>query len=180
MKQAPIQLEFENESERLALYAEAVAHYEAGSIPKERIDLGKKFKELITQGYIVKNSVRFLGEEIGDGFFANEPLEEGAFVGEYVGCVRQNNRHGEMNNYLYSYPQTDEIGRNYVIDAENGSHTRLINHSFQPNLIAKYAFVDGYYHLILLTLREIQVDEQLAYNYGKKYWIVREPPKPLF
>jgi len=180
MKQAPIQLEFEHESERLALYTEAMNHFKEGSIPDERIALGKQFKELIEEGFVVDSSIQFLGEDVGYGLFAKETIPEGAYAGEYVGCVRQNNRHGEMNNYLYSYPQLDEIGRNYVIDAEKGNDTRLINHSYTPNLIPKYAFVDGFYHLILLTLREIKSGEQLAYNYGKKYWIIREPPKPLY
>ena len=184
MKQPPTyetqtHLIFEKEDERAALHSEALSHLQKGMIPKERIALGAQFEKEINEGLIASSAVHFIDEAVGFGLFATGPLPKGAFVGEYVGRVRQNNRHGEMNNYLYSYPQVDNIGRNYVIDAKEGNLIRFVNHSERPNLISKYAFLDGFYHLILITLKEIHIDEQFTYNYGKKYWIVRESPKPL-
>ena len=170
---------FENEREKAALHDEAICLFHQGKIAEDHLNLGHTFRQEILSGYVVKSAVRFVSETVGFGLFAETLLKPGAFVGEYVGCVRKNNRHGEMNNYLYSYPQCDEIGRNFVIDASRGNAIRFVNHSQSPNLIPKYAFVDGFYHLILLTLREIHPGEQFSYNYGKKYWIIREPPEPL-
>ena len=70
----------------------------------------------------------------------------------------------------------DEDGINYVIDATNGNLTRFINHSYNPNLQPMYAFIEGFYHLIFLTIKPIKNGEQLAYNYGNNYWYLRGKP----
>jgi SET domain-containing protein len=108
-------------------------------------------------------------------------LQKGIYIGEYTGVVRENRRvyFAPLNNYCYEYPVPDGIGKNYVIDATKGNFTRFINHSYEPNLKPVYAFLDGFYHLIFLSLRVIQKGEQLCYDYGRHYWVIRPVPEEL-
>jgi len=144
-------------------------------------ELGTQYISQIQASYLPPVSIRFLSPAIGYGLFAEEAIAAGAYVGEYTGIVRQNDRtHFEpLNNYCYEYPIPDEIGRSYVIDATKGHLTRFINHSFTPNLKPIHVFYDGYFHLIFLTLVPIEKGTQLTFNYGRNYWNLREPPAAL-
>jgi hypothetical protein len=64
-----------------------------------------------------------------------------------------------------------------VIDATQGNFTRFINHSNRPNLKPFYAFFDGLYHMILISIKDISKGEQFSYDYGPKYWYIRSPPE---
>jgi len=70
--------------------------------------------------------------------------------------VRENNRRyfEPLNNYCYEYPVPDSIGRSFVIDATQGNLTRFINHSYEPNLKPKYAFLKG----VCVTVRSSAAD----------------------
>jgi len=166
---------FKNEKLEQALINQGLST----QVDPKHLENGQKWKREIEEGFIPSVSVRFVEENVGYGLFAEEDLLEGAFLGEYVGEVRKNDDHFFISDYLYTYPLCDEIGRNFVIDAIKGTLTRFVNHSFAPNLVAQYAFVDGVYHMILITLKPIVRGEQLMFNYGKKYWYVREAPKAL-
>ena len=149
--------------------------YKSGAVASEHLETGSRFKEEIAEGKTPHVSVRFCGEEIGWGLFAEEDLPENFFVGEYTGEVRKNNQY-TLSNYLYEYPIPDTIGRNHVIDATSGNLMRFVNHCSLPNLKPFYAFSEGLYHLILVTQRPILKGEQLTYDYGQNYWYVRTPP----
>jgi len=140
---------------------------------------GKKYQNLIESSYTPKVSVRWISQEVGYGLFAEEDLPENSYVGEYVGHIRKNNEHGELNHYLYKYPVLDEIGRNYVIDATCGNLLRFANHSFAFNMKHTYAFANRFYHAIFITIRPIVKGEQLTYSYGKNYWYLRGNPTEL-
>ncbi len=148
--------------------------------PKAR-RLGQKYHSQILSAYIPQVSVRFVHPAAGHGLFAEEPLKKGQYVGEYTGIVRRNDRRyfEPLNNYCYEYPVPDEIGRNYVIDATAGCLTRFINHSSTPNLKPCYAYWEGFYHVIFLSLRPIHPGEELTYDYGESYWYIREKPFAL-
>lgn len=143
------------------------------------LKLGEQFKREIESHYTPKLSIRFINENVGHGAFLDEPIEAGAYVGEYTGVIRENVRiyFTPLNNYLMEYPIKDHRGRNLVIDAENGNQCRFINHSFTPNLKADYALIDGFYHAIFLSLRRIEKGEQITYNYGANYWLLRGTPE---
>jgi len=122
----------------------------------------------------------FVSDEVGHGLFADADFEEGTFVGEYVGLVREQSVLNRVSDYAFRYPILDELGRFLEVDAEyHGNHTRLINHSSRPNLNVKTAFVDGLFHVILITNRPIGRGEQFAYDYGKNYWLVRGAAQEL-
>lgn len=171
-------LYFETPEDQEEIRVRGRAKFERGEVSKEALELGQKFKQLITSSYIPKVSVRFVNDKVGLGLFAEENLAIGSYVGEYTGCVRRNDRRyfEPMNNYCYEYPVPDEIGRSFVIDATQGNLTRLINHSFQPNLRPVHVFFDDFYHLIFVVIREIYKGDQLCYNYGTSYWSVRGSP----
>lgn len=172
---------FESAEDEAEIRRRGAEKYTAGLVTKKAIALGKKYAPLIEKSYMPKVSAQWLNEDIGHGLFAEEIIAKGSYVGEYTGIVRRNDRRyfEPQNNYCYEYPVEDEIGRPFVIDATNGCFTRLINHSTKPNLQPTYAFYDNFYHLIFVAKKEIQIGEQLSYNYGKNYWYTREPPKSL-
>lgn len=175
------QIAFESEEERLDILARGLEKLRKGEVSQEALQFGEKYKKTIESDYAPKVSIRFVNERVGLGVFAEENLKEGSYIGEYTGIVRENNRiyFAPLNNYCYEYPVPDSIGRNFVIDATKGNFTRFINHSFKPNLKPVYAFFDGFYHMILLTLRKVEKGEQINYDYGRNYWYVRELPEEL-
>lgn len=144
----------------------------------EAIELGKRWAREIEDGIIAKSEVVWISDQVGHGLFTTHRIPAGAFVGEYTGIVRENNRRylEPLNDYCYEYPILDAIGRSFVIDATQGNLMRFINHSERPNLRPRYAFIDGAYHCIFLAIEEIAPGTQLSYDYGRSYWYLREAP----
>ncbi len=169
---------FENALDRQEVLQRGLEKLQAGGVTAEALELGARYIEKIQASYIPEVSVRMVGEEVGYGLFAEEEIEAGAYVGEYTGIVRKNDRRytEPLNNYCYQYPVPDHIGRDYVVDATQGCLTRFINHSYTPNLRPVHVFYEGYYHLIFLAIKRIEKGAQLSFNYGKNYWYVRSAP----
>ena len=113
-------------------------------------ELGKRYIDRIESAYMPKVSIHDLGKKVGYGLFAEERIIDGAYVGEYTGLVRKNDRRycTPMNNYCYEYPILDELDRSYVIDATDGNLTRFINHSYHTNLKPLHVYYKGYFNLI--------------------------------
>lgn len=175
------QIDFETVEDRQEIRARGLALLAEQGVEKKSIELGQQFSLSIKNALIPFVSIRWLGDPLGWGLFAEEEIGEGSFVGEYTGIVRQNNRRyfAPINHYCYRYPVLDEIGRDFVIDATQGNVTRFINHSSVPNLQPVHVFDEGFYHLIFLSLRPIQRGEQFCYDYGRNYWSVRDRPISL-
>lgn len=154
---------------------------EKGEIKEETLLLGEQFFEKIQSLYMPSLSVRFVSDAMGYGLFAEEDLEKNTYLGTYTGLIRENKIQflKPLNNYLHEYPIPDELGRSFVIDAEQGNLTRFINHSTKPNLKAVQAFHNGFYHLIFLTLDSIKKGSQLFNEYQKGYWYTRKKPIDL-
>ena len=169
---------FENENEKEIIFEKGIQKKKNHQVKTVELENGKLFKDKIKAAYIPCVSIRFIHEKIGYGMFVEEDLPEDSYVGEYTGIVRQNDRRyfEPLNNYCYEYPVSDDIGRSYVIDATCGNLTRFINHSFEPNLKPIYAFIEGFYHLIFISIKTIKTGTQLTYNYGNNYWYLRESP----
>ena len=172
---------FNSAKEKRDILSRGLKEAQEGNIPAEALQRGKEYRKKIERGYKPKISIRFINKRIGYGVFAEQFFKTGCYVGEYTGVVRENVRvyFVPLNNYCYEYPIADRIGRHFVIDATKGNFTRFINHSNKPNLKPAYAFIDGFYHLILLSLRDIQKGEQISYEYGARYWYIRSPPEEL-
>ncbi len=175
------QITFRNKKERLDILTRGLEELRLGNIPEFALKLGEKYRKEIESGDSIESSVRSISETVGHGVFAEEFIQPGRYIGEYTGVVRENLRayFAPLNNYCYEYPVPDRIGRNFVIDATKGNFTRFINHSYSPNIKPTYAFFDGFYHLIFLSLKKIKKGEQLFYDYGRNYWVIRPGPENL-
>jgi uncharacterized protein len=169
---------FETEEDRLEIQRGGLEKFKQGAVAAESLELGKRFIDKIEASYIPEASIRWRGESIGYGLFAEEPLEAGSYVGEYTGIVRKNDRRyfEPLNHYCFEYPVPDDIGRSHVIDATSGHLTRFINHSYQPNLRHVHVFFNGFYHLIFLAINPIEKGTELTFNYGPNYWCLRGKP----
>lgn len=172
------QIAFETPQDQADVLAKGMEKWKNNEVSSEALELGSRFISQIEQSYIPHVTVRWINDAVEYGLFAEEPLLEGGYAGEYTGIVRRNDRRylEPMNNYCYEYPVPDEIGRSFVIDATQGHLTRFMNHSFSPNLKPVHVFYQGFYHLIFLALKPVQKGEQLTYNYGQTYWYLRGPP----
>ena len=174
------QIAFRSDAEREDILARGRELLRLGRIPEERLVFGEKYREQIAGDFCPEVSVRFVSERVGHGVFAEKRFEADQYIGEYTGVVRENQIYFvPMSNYCYEYPVPDRIGRSFVVDATKGKFTRFINHSGNPNLKPVYAFVDGFYHVIFISLRSIEKGEQLSYDYGARYWYIRSTPEEL-
>lgn len=176
------QIAFKNRKERFDVLFRGLEEFHKGNIPAHALELGKKYQRQIESDFCPNVLIQFINEQVGHGVFAEEVLHPRQYIGEYTGIVRENLRvyFSPLNNFCYEYPVPDRIGRSFVIDATAGNFTRFINHSCKPNLEPFYAFLNGFYHLIFISLRKIQKGEQLLYDYGRSYWILRGSPEEFY
>ncbi len=172
---------FETSSDKEKVKQKGLEQVKKGLIAPYALEWGATFKTEILKAFIPNVSIRWIHPSVGYGLFAEETIEKDQYVGEYTGIIRRNNRRyfEPLNGYCYEYPIQDEIGRSYVIDATAGCLTRFINHSTSPNLKPYHVYKDGFYHLIFLALKGIEVGAQLLYDYGESYWYLRESPASL-
>ncbi|KAK3035376.1 hypothetical protein RJ639_032904 [Escallonia herrerae] len=109
-------------------------------------------------------------EKCGSGIVADEDINQGEFIIEYVGEVIDDKtceerlwkmkHRGETNFYLC------EINRDMVIDATfKGNKSRYINHSCCPNTEMQKWRIDGETRIGIFATREIKRGEHLTYDY---------------
>ncbi|EPS42136.1 hypothetical protein H072_3842 [Dactylellina haptotyla CBS 200.50] len=109
----------------------------------------------------------------GYGLFAMEPINKGCFIGEYKGEVisdeEADKRGSEYDrvgsSFLFSINET------HAIDGTRfGNKTRFLNHSqIEPNCEAKVLFVNGAHRIAFRALEDIEIGEELLFNYGDKF-----------
>lgn len=131
--------------------------------------------ELLNAGSIAKGlSVRYVGYVgsiyVGYGLFAERDINNGDFIGEYTGLVRESVKNEEDNAYSFVYPSSE---CSYDINAkEYGSVIRFINHhSISPNVEFKRVFHEGLMHIVCFAITDISKDSQLLVDYGAAYWV---------
>ncbi|KAF8402445.1 hypothetical protein HHK36_013401 [Tetracentron sinense] len=114
-------------------------------------------------------------EKCGSGLVAEEEINQGEFVIEYVGEVIDDKTceerlwtmkdRGETNFYLC------EINRDMVIDATyKGNKSRYINHSCQPNTEMQKWRIDGETRIGIFATRDIKRGEHLTYDYQYEHF----------
>ena len=108
----------------------------------------------------------------GDGVFADEPIPEGSFVCRYHGTVLTVQEEEEL--YPDRYPEYClRISPNLSIDGQNSGHwSRLINHNENANLKLHTDAEKRAAHFT--AARDIQVGEELCFDYGVAYFIFRQ------
>ncbi|BHF72925.1 Histone-lysine N-methyltransferase setd1b [Sparganum proliferum] len=108
------------------------------------------------------------------GLIALEPIAAEEMVIEYVGHIvrkgvaelreKRYEEKGIGSSYLF------RIDDEYVIDATMfGNNARFINHSCQPNCYAKIITVEGKKKIVIYSKRDIQVMEEITYDYKFPY-----------
>ena len=109
----------------------------------------------------------------GWGLYADNNFKQGDVVAEYIGEYISNAVADARENYYrkqriqdYQFRVNDKI----VIDATlKGGHARYINHSCQPNCVAK--IIEGeppnehLMRVVIIARRDIDAAEELTYNY---------------
>ncbi|KAG7393883.1 Histone-lysine N-methyltransferase NSD3 [Phytophthora pseudosyringae] len=107
----------------------------------------------------------------GFGLIANEKINAGEFIIEYVGeviddkeCERRMIKYrdnGEVNFYMM------ELEKNIVIDAKYRSNeSRFINHSCDPNSVTQKWNVDGMQRIGIFARRDIAPIEEITIDYN--------------
>ncbi|XP_060735274.1 uncharacterized protein LOC132852213 [Tachysurus vachellii] len=107
---------------------------------------------------------RFINTIKGYGVFATARIEEGSFLVEYRGVLRDPGQCvPDAYSYYFIYNHT-----RYCIDAsvDDGSLGRLVNDDSNPNAKAKVISINRIPHLCLFALRDIQPGEEITYDYG--------------
>jgi ankyrin repeat protein len=108
-----------------------------------------------------------------------EKIKKGTFVLEYVGEIiteveaeQRSTSNAHRSSYIWSLtPQENEISEtNYAVDADRlGSVARFLNHSCDPNLVAREAFVQHrnmkFPRIAFFARRDIQPQEELTFDY---------------
>ncbi|XP_051545835.1 lysine methyltransferase 5Ab [Myxocyprinus asiaticus] len=132
--------------------------------------------DLITNNVEVGLKVKHI-EGKGRGVFADREFQKGQFVVEYHGDLLEIDDAKERESQYAQDPTTGcymyyfrYLDKTYCVDAtkETNRLGRLINHSKNGNLQTKIHDINGIPHLILLASRDIEVDEELLYDYGDR------------
>ncbi|XP_062617302.1 uncharacterized protein LOC134279010 isoform X1 [Saccostrea cucullata] len=105
-------------------------------------------------------------------------IPKGIFICEYIGeLISDSEADGrEDDSYLFDLDNRD--GDTYCIDARRyGNISRFINHLCEPNIIPVKVFVDHqdlrFPRICFFSSREIKAEEELGFDYGEKFWIIK-------
>ncbi|KAG7196630.1 hypothetical protein KM043_015978 [Ampulex compressa] len=120
----------------------------------------------------------FRTEGKGWGLRTLRHIPKGTYVCEYVGEIISDSEadHREDDSYLFDLDNRD--GETYCIDARRyGNIARFINHSCAPNLLPVRVFVEHqdlhFPRIAFFANRDIEADEELGFDYGEKFWIIK-------
>ncbi|KAK0418275.1 hypothetical protein QR680_013471 [Steinernema hermaphroditum] len=139
----------------------------------------KEVEEAVTSGSNEEFLQVYTCDVKGRGIRSLKTFKRNDFVVEYKGeqvsiytarrREKQYAQDSSIGSYMYFFKHKDV---QYCIDATDESpyKGRLINHSaLKPNLKTKaVTFPDGSVHLLLVARRDIEVGEELLYDYGDR------------
>ena len=142
----------------------------------------EKYHHLVKQQYEAPWYMKFISKKVGYGIFAAADIEPGQLIGEYTGIVYDNETYNKKlprnPNYAWSItgPSSNKGIVLFQVDAKDSCNfTRMINHSYEPNLIPVVLHAPDGSHMLYVACEKIKKDEQLLVNYGNGYWNGREP-----
>jgi len=114
----------------------------------------------------------------GWGVRALKHIPRGSYVCEYVGELITDSAADQREDDSYLFDLDNRDGETFCIDARRyGNVSRFINHRCQPNLVPVKVFVDHqdvrFPRIALFTSRDVEPLEELGFDYGEKFWIIK-------
>jgi euchromatic histone-lysine N-methyltransferase len=96
------------------------------------------------------------------------------YIGEHISDAEADSR--EDDSYLFDLDNKDTD--TFCIDARKyGNVSRFINHLCEPNLIPVKVFVEHqdlrFPRICFFASRDIKAMEELGFDYGEKFWIIK-------
>lgn len=127
--------------------------------------------------------IKWIGDDVGYGVFADCDIPEDSFVIEYIGEVSE--KISPEDYFAWRYPPSGKIlGKRFSVSGRNyGNEARFVNDNPENpdtiNLRGELLFirnskskeeVSGYFMIAYFSKRFIKKDEQLFISYGSTYW----------
>ncbi|XP_014673040.1 PREDICTED: histone-lysine N-methyltransferase EHMT2-like isoform X2 [Priapulus caudatus] len=105
-------------------------------------------------------------------------VSKGTFICEYIGEVITDSEADTREDDSYLFDLDNKEGETYCIDARYyGNVARFINHLCEPNVVPIKVFVDHqdlrFPRIALFASRDIRAYEELGFDYGDKFWIIK-------
>jgi SET domain-containing protein len=105
--------------------------------------------------------VKYINEGIGYGVFTNKEIKKGDIV-EVCYCLDLSSFTGTLVDYIYKNRRTNKPFLTLGYGA-------IYNHSYSPNI--KWALSETNRKIAIFTaLNDINIGEELRFNYGENYW----------
>lgn len=129
----------------------------------------KKYKLALKKGLMPDLCIKWINKTVGYGLFANEAIQKGQLLGEYVGVIDFASN-VKNTDFAFVYPLKID-GKQLSLDCRHYSNAlRFANHSDQSNTNTQYIVVDGRFRLIFFARVDIKAGQQIFINYGANYW----------
>ncbi|XP_068231121.1 uncharacterized protein G9a isoform X2 [Palaemon carinicauda] len=114
----------------------------------------------------------------GWGVRALKTIQKGSYVCEYVGEIITDLEADQREDDSYLFDLDNRDSETFCIDARGyGNIARFINHLCEPNLTPVKVFIDHqdltFPRIAFFANRDIEADEELGFDYGEKFWIIK-------
>lgn len=126
--------------------------------------------------------LQYIDETVGFGIFADQFINTGDYIAEYIGLVLSKDEIFKRMPYDVAYtwtikpPKYYDQQAFYLVDSKKtGNFTRFVNHSYEPNVVALIIYMEDAWHMIYVAMKDIRKGEQLLVDYGKGYWASCDP-----
>ncbi|XP_064649303.1 histone-lysine N-methyltransferase EHMT2-like [Lineus longissimus] len=105
-------------------------------------------------------------------------IPQGTFLCEYIGEIISDSEADRREDDSYLFDLDNKDGETYCIDARKyGNVARFINHLCEPNIVPVKVFIDHqdlrFPRICFFSSREIKAGEELGFDYGEKFWIIK-------
>lgn len=172
-------LTFTSEDLLLLTFRQRPWVFRLGFLGMENAALYEYYRSKIHAAYLADMTVAWIDETLGYGLYANEGLEEGAFIGTYTGIVRPLSRtRPDHNVYCMHYPTRFWSRFLLVVDAgKGGNEMRFANHSDDPNMSLECLYDRGLLFFFFRAARPIGKGSPLTFDYGDAFWRYRMEKK---
>ncbi|XP_028967260.1 histone-lysine N-methyltransferase EHMT1 [Galendromus occidentalis] len=114
----------------------------------------------------------------GWGVRALQEIPKGTFVCEYVGEIITDKEADQREDDSYLFDLENRDGDTFCLDARHyGNVSRFINHCCDANVHPVRVYVDHhdlrFPRIALFATRDISAGEQLGFDYGEKFWVIK-------